>query len=87
MDFTVNGQQVALDRAAVYAALKGQHPRVVGQQRYLVKIRKGYWPVVQAVQAVLAAQGHDSGPVPSAEARRVLLALGFQVLRKEDIQQ
>lgn len=83
--FTVNGQAVDLDRAAVFAALQGRRPRPQGQARYFIKVRRHYWPVTQALEAVLAATDWEADkPVPSPEARRVLAALGFPVVHQKE---
>ena len=83
--FTVNGVEVYLDKPAVYAALKGQHPRRVGQQRYLVKVRLNEWSAVQALETAARANGWDSRKsVPTSEAVRVMESLGFQIIDQKD---
>lgn len=85
MEFKIDGRRVRLERADVYAALKGQHPRLVGQQRHFVKIRKQEWPAKQALGVVLRhALGDDVDPKKYAttDAVRVLEGLGFTVTRR-----
>lgn len=78
MKFKIAGREHDLERADVYEALKGKHPRLVGQQRVFVKIRKQEWPIKQALAEVT---GTDPALFPTSEPIRVFTALGFPISR------
>lgn len=80
MRFKIAGREQDLERADVYSSLKGKHPRLVGQQRVFVKIRKQEWPIKQALAEVT---GIDPALFPTSEPIRVFTALDFPIIRRQ----